>query len=906
MQSNCGRASKSGFGIWMRTATVISALVLSPQLVSSAQDSWAISWSDDWAASMSLPQGLVGVKAIATGENQHAVVLESGAVVGWCTGSPCSFSDWLSNVSDATAVSVGVDHVLILRNNGEVFAIGNNEAGQTNVPAGLNNVVAVAAGSRHSLALKNDGTIISWGREGTTVPPEATNVIAISAGTLWNNPHFLALRSGGTVVAWGNGDFGDNIVPAGLSNVVAVSAGGNHSIALKSDGTVVCWGGEDDGIRTPPSDLTNAIAIAAGVYSHNLALRSDGTVTSWKSTKHSSGGAAVVPQGLRSVSAIAVSRYRSIAISTSQIPLLRVEPESQSVWASSEDAARFFSAAVGLDPLSFQWQKDGGNIAGATNRETWISPVQAAAEGDYRVIVSNVGGSVTSRVARLTVQPFLGIFQQPTNITAYEGASASFSVHAKGSDPIHYQWRRDNADVLGATNSTWVIETVQLSDASTNITVVVSNAAGLRLSMRATVKVLSNIYPAIVAQPQSQSVFIGGKVAFRVRATGRPILTYQWQKDGSDISGATSPELLIASVQSGDAGVYSVRISNDVGSTNSQAVTLDVRSWAFPSRPSGTVVSLGGPIVPIGLSNAVAVAAGNRHSVALKEDGTVRAWGGRLAESFGTTNVPPDLTNVVAISAGTYFTLALKADGTVTWWGMVTGSAEVYGITAISAAPNFGVGGFGLRVDGRVISLPDGSLVDGVTDVVSVSRGFLENLAVRSDGTVFAWGLYGNIFAWVSNAIQVAAGGGYFVLLDDGTLRDWPATGIPQGLTGVKEISANGSHALALKGDGTIASWGGNAPSVAGISNVVAISAGPSYSLVITTNPPQPALAAAADVNTQTILVTAPISVSGYVLETSDNLSSNYGTAVATGETNNGTLVIPNIGGMRFFRFRKP
>ena len=70
--------------------------------------------------------------------------------------------------------------------------------------------------------------------------------------------------------------------------------------------------------------------------------------------------------------------------------------------------------------------------------------------------------------------------------------------------------------------------------------------------------------------------------------------------------------------------------------------------------------------VPPGLNNVVAIAAGGYHSLALKYDGTVVAWGD---DSVGQTNVPPGLSNVVAIAAGGFHSLALKADGTLVTWG---------------------------------------------------------------------------------------------------------------------------------------------------------------------------------------------------------------------------------------------
>ena len=70
--------------------------------------------------------------------------------------------------------------------------------------------------------------------------------------------------------------------------------------------------------------------------------------------------------------------------------------------------------------------------------------------------------------------------------------------------------------------------------------------------------------------------------------------------------------------------------------------------------------------MPAGLTNVVAIAAGNYHSLALRYDGTVVAWGD---DSAGQTNVPPGLSNVVAVAAGGFHSVALKNDGTIVAWG---------------------------------------------------------------------------------------------------------------------------------------------------------------------------------------------------------------------------------------------
>lgn len=82
------------------------------------------------------------------------------------------------------------------------------------------------------------------------------------------------------VLSWGSNIRGQLAVPAGLSNVVALAAGGVHSMALTREGNVFAWGNNENGQTNVPSNLGNVVAIACG-GSHSLALKTDGTVTGW-------------------------------------------------------------------------------------------------------------------------------------------------------------------------------------------------------------------------------------------------------------------------------------------------------------------------------------------------------------------------------------------------------------------------------------------------------------------------------------------------------------------------------------------------------------------------------------------------------------------------------------------------
>jgi hypothetical protein len=246
---------------------------------------------------------------------------------------------FVSGVMPATAVAGA---------GGTVTAWGNNQFGQTSVPAGLDGVVAISAGYNHNLALHDNGTVTAWGDNSfgkATVPAGLANVVAVSAG--WY--HSLALHDNGTVTAWGDNSYGQAPAPNSAANVVAIAAGAFHSLLLHADGAVTSWGAasvslpseltdviaiaanqrsslalrsngtvtaKSDGFYglgwTPPVGLTNVVAIAAG-GAHNLALLGDGTVTGWHQ-QYSGPLASTAPSGLSDVVAIAAGFEHSLAL----------------------------------------------------------------------------------------------------------------------------------------------------------------------------------------------------------------------------------------------------------------------------------------------------------------------------------------------------------------------------------------------------------------------------------------------------------------------------------------------------------------------------------------------------------------------------------------------------------------
>jgi hypothetical protein len=273
-----------------------------------------------------------------------------------------------------------------------------------------------------------------------------------------------------------------------------------------------------------------------------------------------------------------------------QAPTIDTQPESQTV--NQHSSVTFSVAASGTAPLGYQWQKDGTDIDGATEATYTFTANASSDAGEYHCVVSNSAGSATSNAATLTLVLSPGIGTQPADQTVAAGGQATFAVVATGSEPLSYQWQKDSTDIDGATSATYTIASVAASDAG-DYRCVVSNPAGTATSLQATLTVLTA--PTIDTQPESQTVALGGAATFTVAASGTGTLSYQWQKDGADIDGATGTSYTVGTVSLDEAGDYRCVVTNDVGSAASDAATLtvDTTSWTVTiSVPDGSPQSL--------------------------------------------------------------------------------------------------------------------------------------------------------------------------------------------------------------------------------------------------------------------------------------------------------------------------
>lgn len=170
------------------------------------------------------------------------------------------------------------------------------------------------------------------------------------------------------------------------------------------------------------------------------------------------------------------------------------------------------------------------------------------------------------------------IVSQPMSIAANLGTSGTLSVTANGFNgaPVTFQWQKNGLDLSGETSPTLSFASLSSDDGGVYEVIITNTTTGReRKSSPAVVTVLGA--PELVAfTDEVQDLEVDDELSLAVEVVGAEPLTYQWQKDGSDIPGATSANFTIAMSQETDSGDYRVVVTNSFGSLTTDAVTVSV------------------------------------------------------------------------------------------------------------------------------------------------------------------------------------------------------------------------------------------------------------------------------------------------------------------------------------------
>ncbi|MCA9199507.1 MAG: HYR domain-containing protein, partial [Planctomycetales bacterium] len=416
------------------------------------------------------------------------------------------------------------------------------------------------------------------------------------------------------------------------------------------------------------------------------------------------------------------------------------------------------------------------------------------------------------------------------------------------------------------------------SGASRAITVDLTDEDGTFVNAGSMAITVANVAPTITAtglDSISEGALYTLSLGNRVDPGADTVSSYtiQWG-DGKSNTYTGSPNsqnkthTYTGAAAGGTAMTVSVKLADEDGTFTAATKALTVfgptlKTWGagYSSASSAT------PSVVAGLTNVIAVASGTFHVVALRQDGTVWAWGanyyGQLGDGTTSDRTKPvqvsGLSNIVAIASGSNHSLALRSDGTVRAWGYnyygqlgdgtTTNRVTPVSVSGLSSVTELAAGsGFSIarRSDGTVRTwgsnysgqLGDGTNVDrrtpvavsNLTGVTSIAAGDYHVLALRSDATVRAWGGNGGC------------------QLGDGTTTNRNSPVTVSGLTSVTALAAGFGHSLARRTDGTVRAWGDNSygqlgdgtvtrrltpVDIAGLSSVTTVAAGTYHSLAL-------------------------------------------------------------------------
>ncbi len=793
---------------------------------------------------------------VSAGRNHSMSIKTDGTLWGWgrsvegMVGVPVT-NDAITYISPVQVgaltswakVSAGGYHSAAIKTDGTIWSWGANNSGQlgfnppnTPTPTALSGSWAdFSAGGGFVIAKKTTGALWSWGRniydqdgvlgDGTGV--SKSSPVQIGTLTDWSkinsgSAHTLAIKTNGTLWAWGannagqigNGEsgFGRYKSPIQIgtaTNWQSVSAGDERfytfSLAIKTDGTLWSWGNNDSGQLAAPTSnspvqigsLTNWSVIDINL-THSLAVKTDGTLWAWGGNKDNWNGA--LGDG--------TSIHRSSPV---QIGAL-------TTW-SKVSAGAGSSLAIKTNGTLWSWGRNNSGQLGNGNTTWSVSPVQV--------------GTDTTWTSIKTAGDYYGSY----------GHAAGIKTNAS-----LWLWGNNSAGQLGDGTTTSCSSPVQLGttdwafvDGSYRHTIAIKTNGTLWTWGENTDGQLGDG----TTTSKSSPVQVGALTNWSKIATSRrhavAIKTdgtlWAWGSNGSGELGDGTNVNKSSPMQIG-AGTnwVHVKCGGVEGPSYTTAIKSDGTIWSWGDGNSGRLgigLSTGNRSSPVqigALTNWSKLSIGEGTSVAIKTDGTIWSWGGNgmgalgLGDAYNTTipNQVGALTNWSKLCAGVRTSFAIKTDGTLWGWGNADDGRLGDGTTVTKSSPvQIGAG----------------------TNWAEISNIDNHTLAVKTDGTLWAWGIdydgklgINVAFSSRSSPVQVgtltnwskvSASYEYSVALKtDGTIWAWGKNNVGQLGNGTNitysspiqigtdttwiKIETSSSSTTALKSDGSIWAFGEN------------------------------------------------------------------------------------------------
>jgi alpha-tubulin suppressor-like RCC1 family protein len=594
------------------------------------------------------------------------------------------------------------------------------------------------------------------------------------------------------VVPFGDNRYGQCTVPSPNEEWVATSAGGGHTLGLKSDGTIVAWGYNGYGACTVPAPNAGFVACSAG-RDHSLGLKSDGTIVAWG--KNDS-GQSNPPTPNAGFEAIAGGYAHSLGLKSDGTIVAWGSNTSGQCNVPVPNTGFVAMAAGGSHSLGLK--SDGTIVAWGSNsygQRTVPAPnanfVAVSAGLDHCLGLKSDGTIVAWG------SNFYGQCTLPAPNAGYVAVAAGF-FHSLG-------LKSDGTIVAWGYNG----------NGQCNLPTPNADFAAIAAGHMHSVGLMA------------QDLWIGACCGY---SPGHLVDMFHC-------------EIMASSPCETGGGSFK---GDGEPCTPNPCFGLSISTvvTTFGSNSDG---QCNPPLNPL----LVAVEAGYRHSLGIKSDGTIIAWGWN---DWGQCNVPTPNAGFLQVDGGYGHTLGLKSDGTIIAWGRNSdGECNIpspnRGFEAVAAALTHSLG---LKSDGTIVAWGRNDYGQCIVPspnagFVAVTSGYYHSMGLKSDGTIVAWGDNEegqcNIPSPNAGFVAIAGGRGHSMGLKmDGTIIAWGRNtdgecNVPSPNAGFVGLAAGDHHSLGLKSDGTIVAWGNNGDGQCNVpppnAGVFTIAAGAIHSLAL-------------------------------------------------------------------------
>ncbi|HKS37403.1 MAG TPA: immunoglobulin domain-containing protein, partial [Verrucomicrobiae bacterium] len=374
-------------------------------------------------------------------------------------------------------------------------------------------------------------------------------------------------------------------------------------------------------------------------------------------------------------SQISAGRSFLLALAGDSAPCISLPPRGRTILPGI--SVNLGCTAAGTPPLAYQWQHNGGDISDATNSTLWVTNFVSVDVGDYRVVVTNRHGKVTSPAAVLTAGPIIA-WGNNSSEQIWIPAGVTNPIQVAGGDSYSAALDAEGAPIQWGGR-------FGLEMIPTNLGRCTAISAGFGF----TLALLENGTVAAWGANFNGETNVPPGLTNVVAVSANNGFSLALLADGR-VATWGDPFLVQSNVVAGLSDVVAI----SAGGFHSLALKADGTVFAW-GRNAGAATN-----VPADVADVVAIAASFGYSVALKADGTVAVWG---TSNPSVTNPPAGLSDVVAIGAGfNGGRLALRSDGSLVAWG-----PNQYG---------------------------ESNIPPGVNNVIRIASGWSHHLAIVGDG----------------------------------------------------------------------------------------------------------------------------------------------------------------------------